>query len=164
MTTQLEERSVYSEAFEMSTGLATPTTAGSEAGILRINSVAGSSEPDASVNVQQLPPVDSGHQAWLFCFASFVLETLVWGFGFSYGIFQGYYTSNPPFNTASRIAIGAIGPTALAIEYGEGIILSFLYGRYPELLNPMMWCGLALAALSLFVSSFVESVSKLVEE
>ena len=30
----------------------------------------------------------------------------------------GYYTSHPPFNKESRIAIAAVGPTALAIQYG----------------------------------------------
>ena len=40
------------------------------------------SQPDSSVNVQELPPVDSGWGAWTFCLAGLVLETLVWGFGF----------------------------------------------------------------------------------
>ena len=30
-----------------------------------------------------------------------------------------YYTTHPPFNSASRVAIAAVGPTALAIQYGE---------------------------------------------
>ena len=82
MATRVETLSVYSNTLELSTVPATPTTptAGSEAGIL--DSVAGTSEPDDSVHVQQLPPVDGGKQAWLFCFASFVVEALVWGFGF----------------------------------------------------------------------------------
>lgn len=67
-------------------------------------------EPSPSVNIQELPPVDKGWQAWSFCFAGVVLEALVWGFSFrsvifltllnelmrkhfvfgsSYGIFQG---------------------------------------------------------------------------
>lgn len=70
-------------------------------------SAAGAAQSDLPLNVQQLPPIDGGRQAWLFCLSSFVLETLVWGFGFrqdisliiqllthhalcdSYGIFQG---------------------------------------------------------------------------
>lgn len=36
------------------------------------------------VNVQSLPPVDQGRQAWTFCACAFLLETLVWGFGFRY--------------------------------------------------------------------------------
>ncbi|THH27418.1 hypothetical protein EUX98_g6779 [Antrodiella citrinella] len=144
----------------MSSEPATPRV-DSEAGILH-SSVASASSAEALYNVQQLPPIDGGRGAWLFCFSSFIVETLVWGFGFSYGIFQGYYTSHPPFNTQSLLAISAIGPTTLAIEYGSGFILSFLYGRYPELLNPMMWAGLALAVSSLFLSSFVSSVELLI--
>ena len=33
-------------------------------------------------NVQTLAPVDGGRQAWTFCFCAFLLETIVWGFGF----------------------------------------------------------------------------------
>lgn len=41
-------------------------------------------QPDSSINVQELPPVDAGWGAWTFCLAGLVLETLVWGFGFRY--------------------------------------------------------------------------------
>lgn len=34
-------------------------------------------------NAIALPPVDGGVQAWTFVASSFVLESLVWGFGFS---------------------------------------------------------------------------------
>ena len=39
-------------------------------------------EPQDGANVQELPPVDSGVQAWTFCAAGFVLEMMVWGFGY----------------------------------------------------------------------------------
>ena len=35
-----------------------------------------------------------------------------------------YYTSHPPFDSFSRIAIATIGPTALAIQYGEEGLIS----------------------------------------
>lgn len=34
--------------------------------------------------VQELPPVDRGIKAWTFCAAAFVLEMMVWGFGFRF--------------------------------------------------------------------------------
>ena len=40
------------------------------------------------LNVSSLPPVDTGKDAWLFLAAAFMVETLVWGFPFAYGIFQ----------------------------------------------------------------------------
>lgn len=41
-----------------------------------------SSQSDVPLSIQELPPVDRGRQAWTFCFCNFVVETLVWGFGF----------------------------------------------------------------------------------
>ncbi|CAL1714360.1 unnamed protein product [Somion occarium] len=117
-----------------------------------------SEQPGASVNVQELPPVDEGRKAWIFCLSGLLLETMVWGFGFSYGIFQAYYTSHPPFDKASHIAVAAVGPTALAIEYGAGIFLAFVYGRYPDHMKKSMWFGLVLNSMSLILSSFVNQV------
>ena len=31
----------------------------------------------------------------------------------------GYYTSNPPFNQAPRLAVGAVGPITIALQYIE---------------------------------------------
>ncbi|KAG8742025.1 hypothetical protein FRC10_002101 [Ceratobasidium sp. 414] len=56
-----------------------------------------------------LPPVDRGFKAWSFIAAAFVIETLVWGFGFT----------NKTFGDASEAAIGAVGTTTLAIGYFE---------------------------------------------
>ncbi len=38
--------------------------------------------PYEGVNVQELAPVDRGIQAWTFSASGFVLETLIWGFGY----------------------------------------------------------------------------------
>ena len=40
--------------------------------------------PQEGANIQELPPVDRGLKAWTFCASSFVLETMVWGFGFRF--------------------------------------------------------------------------------
>ncbi|KDQ61480.1 hypothetical protein JAAARDRAFT_66589 [Jaapia argillacea MUCL 33604] len=112
--------------------------------------------------VQELPPVDRGRKAWAFCYCSFILETMVWGFGFSYGIFQEYYMSHPPFNKASAVMISAIGTTALALQYGECLLILLFYRRYPELIRSSMWLGLALCAVCLVVSSFATKVWQLI--
>ncbi|TFK93289.1 MFS general substrate transporter [Polyporus arcularius HHB13444] len=119
-------------------------------------------DPQEGVTVQELPPVDKGIGAWTFCAAGFVLEMMVWGFGFSYGIFQDYYTSHPPFDSSSGIAISAVGTIALGLMYGEAFILSFFLGRYPDYLRPAMWFGLALYFTSLFCSSFATQVWQLI--
>lgn len=112
----------------------------------------------ANVHVQSLPPMDRGRKAWTFCLSAFILEVIVWGFGFSYGIFQDYYTSHPPFNKNSPVAIAAVGSVALAIQYGEGLLLSLFFRRYPDYTKRTMWFGLALSSTSLFLSSFVSQV------
>ncbi|KAI0700119.1 MFS general substrate transporter [Cerioporus squamosus] len=119
-------------------------------------------DPQEGVNVQELPPVDKGIRAWTFCAAAFVLEMMVWGFGFSYGIFQDYYTSHPPFDSSSGVAIGAVGTVALALQYGEVVFLSFILGKYPDYLRSAMWFGLALYFVSLFCSSFATQVWQLI--
>ena len=112
-------------------------------------------DPQEGTTVQELPPIDGGSGAWIFCASAFVVEMMIWGFSFrysllspshprvptelnlrSYGIFQGtvrfvgeslyihaqtieYYTSHPPFNTASPVSIAAVGTVMLAFLYGE---------------------------------------------
>ncbi|RPD61848.1 MFS general substrate transporter [Lentinus tigrinus ALCF2SS1-7] len=114
-----------------------------------------------NVNVQELAPIDGGIRAWTFCGCSFVLEMFIWGFCFSYGIFQDYYTTHPPFNTASSISIAAVGTIAMALQYAEALALTCFFGRYPDYLNAGMWIGLVLYFLSIFCSSFATQVWQL---
>lgn len=37
---------------------------------------------DDGLTVQELAPVDHGIRAWTFCFCSFTLEMMIWGFCF----------------------------------------------------------------------------------
>ncbi|KAG8706837.1 hypothetical protein FRC08_000829 [Ceratobasidium sp. 394] len=79
-----------------------------------------------------LPPVDRGFKAWSFIAAAFVLETLVWGLGFSYGVFQEYYISDKTFGNASEAAIGAVGTTTLAIGYFECLVIILVAQHWPD--------------------------------
>jgi hypothetical protein len=56
-------------------------------------------------NGKKLPPMDGGMNAWLFLAACFVMEALVWGFAFTYGVFQEYYNSIPEFKNNGNIAV-----------------------------------------------------------
>jgi len=58
-----------------------------------------------------LPPVDHGKDAYLFLAACFIVEALVWGFPFSFGVFQDYYSTHEPFAGSPNIAI--IGTCAM---------------------------------------------------
>ena len=62
------------------------------------------------VQSQSLPPVDSGKAAWLFLLGCFVIELVLWGFPFSFGVFQVYYNTHPPISLESG-SVSAIGTT-----------------------------------------------------
>ncbi|TBU45568.1 MFS general substrate transporter [Dichomitus squalens] len=119
-------------------------------------------DPQEGANVQELPPVDRGFGAWMFCASAFITEMMIWGFSFSYGIFQEYYTSHPPFSSASTVSIAAVGTVSLAFLYGENFFLFFFVGRYPDFLRVSMWVGLGIYFVSLFASSFATQVWQLI--
>ena len=67
-----------------------------------------------------LPRADGGGRAWLFLAGCFMIEALIWGFPFSFGVFQDYYTNEPPFSE-SPSGITVIGTSAMvsgAMHYG----------------------------------------------
>ncbi|EPT01090.1 hypothetical protein FOMPIDRAFT_1145477 [Fomitopsis schrenkii] len=87
---------------------------------------------------------------------------MIWGYEFSYGIFQDYYTSHPPFQQSSTVSIAAVGTTSIAIQYGETLLLSLLFERYPDFLRPSVWVSLVVATLSLLLASFVSQIRLLI--
>ncbi|KDN45847.1 hypothetical protein RSAG8_04680, partial [Rhizoctonia solani AG-8 WAC10335] len=109
-----------------------------------------------------LPPVDRGFAAWSFVAAAFALETLVWGFGFTYGVFQEYFLHHRTFGDASEAAIGAVGTVALAIEYFEVLIVILVAQQWPHRTRLLMWSSLALCCGSLVLASFATKVSHLI--
>lgn len=51
-------------------------------------------EPQDGVAAQELPPADRGIRAWTFCLCGFILEMMVWGFGFRSVQFSNQLVSN----------------------------------------------------------------------
>ena len=77
-----------------------------------------------STNLEKsdLPPVDGGCQAWMFLAASTMIEALVWGFAFAFGVFEDYYRDSELLKDSNIIAV--IGTCAtvrpyLIIPFGE---------------------------------------------
>jgi H+/Cl- antiporter ClcA len=105
-----------------------------------------------------LPQIDGGRQAWIFCLSASMLEMLVWGYGFSFGVFQDWYTSHPPFQTQFPIAISAIGASALGIQYFEGLGLMALIQTRPQWMRRIMWLCLGICTACLLLSSFATQV------
>ncbi|CAE7198992.1 unnamed protein product [Rhizoctonia solani] len=109
-----------------------------------------------------LPPMDKGFEAWSFVAAGFVLETLVWGFGFTYGVFQEYFLHHRTFGDASEAEIGAVGTVALAVEYFEVLFVNIVAQHWPHRTRLMMWSSLGLCCGSLLLASFATQVSHLI--
>ncbi|KAH7322171.1 major facilitator superfamily domain-containing protein [Rhizoctonia solani] len=109
-----------------------------------------------------LPPVDRGFAAWSFVFAGFMLEALVWGFGFTYGVFQEYFLHHRTFGDASEAEIGAVGTVALAIQYFEALFVNLIAQQWPHRTRLMMWSALGLCCGSLLLASFATQVSHLI--
>ncbi|KAI0577061.1 MFS-1 multi-domain protein [Pyrenophora tritici-repentis] len=107
-----------------------------------------------------LPPVDGGKDAWLFLFSAFVLEILTWGFPFAFGIFQEYYSSNPPFAGSRNITL--IGTCALGVMYLSSPFVFALFAWYPSFRRPCISVGLVLMCLSLGLSSLCQTVPHLI--
>ncbi|RYP16811.1 hypothetical protein DL765_004924 [Monosporascus sp. GIB2] len=99
------------------------------------------SHEDAPRQDFSLPPVDSGKDAWLFLAACWLIEALIHdetredltdgisGFGFSFGIFQDYYSSYEPFLGAGNIAV--IGTSTMVMQAalvhpGDGLCINYL--------------------------------------
>ncbi|KAL1800306.1 hypothetical protein ACET3X_000648 [Alternaria dauci] len=115
---------------------------------------------DEPENEITLPPTDGGKDAWLFLAAAFVIEMMVWGFPWSYGIFQEYYSSSLPFSGASGIP--AIGTSAMGILY---MVAPFTFGsliRWPQHKRKAMVAGLLIMCLSLGLSSLCTTVPQLI--
>src|ERR1700759_5282916 len=62
-------------------------------------------EPTSSIDAPRIPRADSGKDAWLFLAACFVLEALIWGFPFTFGVFQDHYSKHGPFKEQANISV-----------------------------------------------------------
>lgn len=66
------------------------------------------------------PPADTGKDAWLFLAACFMMEALVWGFPFTFGLFQEYYSTHEPFASQGNTAvIGTCAMVCVSIQRRE---------------------------------------------
>ncbi|KAI0538152.1 major facilitator superfamily domain-containing protein [Xylaria digitata] len=107
-----------------------------------------------------LPPVDGGKDAWLFLAAVFVVDALIWGFPFAFGVFQDYYNSHEPFTGQPNIAV--IGTSAMGVMYlTSPIIMGFClrFGRWVRW-TPLI--GLLIVSATLALSSFAMTTTHLI--
>ncbi|KAL1963328.1 hypothetical protein VTN77DRAFT_8449 [Rasamsonia byssochlamydoides] len=111
-------------------------------------------------NEAQLPPVDGGKDAWLFLGACFIIEALVWGFTFAFGIFQDYYSTHEPFKGSGNIAV--IGTCAMGVSYILAPLAFALLLALPQFRRWATPVGFVIMCLSLALSSFSTNTTHLI--
>ncbi|KAG9095077.1 hypothetical protein FS749_011138 [Ceratobasidium sp. UAMH 11750] len=110
----------------------------------------------------ELAPMDKGFAAWSFVASAFILDTLVWGFGYTYGVFQEYFIRQRTFKDASEAAIGSVGTIALAIEYFAAMFVILAAQQWRHKIPVMMWTCLGICCLSLVCASFATQIWHLI--
>nr|XP_036578325.1 major facilitator superfamily transporter [Colletotrichum truncatum]KAF6785526.1 major facilitator superfamily transporter [Colletotrichum truncatum] len=85
---------------------------------------------------------------------------LVWGFPFAFGVFQNYYSTNPPFAGQANIAV--IGTCAMGIMYLSGPIVIGLLRLFPRQGRFSPIFGLLIMCIALAMSSFSQTVPHLI--
>lgn len=107
-----------------------------------------------------LPPADGGKDAWLFLFACFMLEGMIWGFPASYGVFQDYYTTHESFAGSPNIAV--VGACALGIMYMDIALFYAIFKWLPQVRRWATSIGLVIVCLALGLGSLSTNVSHLI--
>ncbi|KAH6636225.1 major facilitator superfamily domain-containing protein [Chaetomium tenue] len=107
-----------------------------------------------------LPAVDSGKDAYLFLAACFMIEALVWGFTYCFGVFQNYYSTHEPFIGASNLP--TIGTCAMGIMYLTAPLVMWSHRRFPHQARYSTITGLTIMCLALALSSFSTTVTHLI--
>ncbi|KAH8684455.1 major facilitator superfamily domain-containing protein, partial [Tricladium varicosporioides] len=104
---------------------------------------------------------DGGKDAWLFLAGCFIFEALVWGFPFSFGVFQDYYTTHPPFSEHPS-GIAAIGTCSTGVMYLFAPISLYILEAWPSVRKLSSIFGLIIVLASLIASSFATKVWHLI--
>ncbi|KAJ6178204.1 hypothetical protein N7519_008665 [Penicillium mononematosum] len=111
-------------------------------------------------DVQRLPPVDGGFQAWMFLAACVMIEALIWGFAFAFGVFQKYYHAHEPFQDSNMVAV--IGTCATGISYLSCPLVIAAMILLPQWGRWFSSFGLIIMCLSLALGSFSSNITHLV--
>ncbi|KAK2605488.1 hypothetical protein N8I77_008321 [Diaporthe amygdali] len=112
------------------------------------------------LELECLPPVDQGKHAYLFLLACFILEALIWGYPFCFGIFSGYYARTPPFEGSTAIA--NIGTCCSGLMYLCGLPALVLNRMFPRWARYSPLIGLVIVCAALFVSAYATNVTELI--
>lgn len=131
---------------------------------LELRSVRGRGTPSLRESIEEpnLPPTDSGWQAWTFLATATTMETLIWGMGNAYGTFQEYHERSPdsPLYGSSRASITATGTLIAGGLFFSPWLFNGFLSSYPHLVKRFSLACLALSAVSLVAASFKPTATR----
>ncbi|OGE54207.1 hypothetical protein PENARI_c006G01711 [Penicillium arizonense] len=113
-----------------------------------------------STEEERLPPVDGGIQAWMFLAACVMLEALIWGFAFAFGVFEKYYRDLEDFQGSDMVAV--IGTCATGISYLSCPVVIIAMILVPKMGRWFSIIGLTIMCFSLALGSFSKNVTHLI--
>ncbi|PMD60225.1 MFS general substrate transporter [Hyaloscypha bicolor E] len=117
----------------------------------------------------QIPPCDRGGHAWTFLVGAAMIEGLMWGkdrsnfnsgFPLTFGIFQTFYFTHPPFESNKYLPV--VGTLATGISYLATPLITPFTIRYPMYRKYMIWFGWLTCIIALIGSSFATKLSHLI--
>lgn len=120
-----------------------------------------SSEQDHFQVGHALPPTDRGAGAWLVLLGAFVIEGLVWGFVYSYGIFLEHYSRLEQFQRSST-RIPLVGTISSGLLFLCSPALLPLLRRFPNHCRQCVGIGGLLTCVALVAASFARNVEHLI--
>lgn len=105
---------------------------------IELRSIALDAEKCPTTTVH-LKPADGGPAAWRILIAAVILESLLWGFPLSFGVFQNYYAGLPQFKNNPNIAV--VGTVATGICYLGAPVVVLLMDWVPGWERVWVWVG-----------------------
>ncbi|KAE9364850.1 MFS general substrate transporter [Stipitochalara longipes BDJ] len=112
--------------------------------------------PDTNISEVSLPPCDGGRRAWACLLGAATIEGLMWGFPMTFGVFQSYFQTHPPFEKNQYIPV--VGVLATGISYlGNPLITPFVI-KHQKYQRHMICLGWIICIIALLTSSFATKV------
>jgi MCP family monocarboxylic acid transporter-like MFS transporter 10 len=92
--------------------------------------------------------------------AAFFIETIVWGFPNSFGVFLEAYLADETYASQknARSVLPLIGPLSSGIMYTSGVFIQPVLARYPHWKKASLVLGAAVCFASLFGASYSTNV------
>ncbi|PMD60380.1 MFS general substrate transporter [Hyaloscypha bicolor E] len=104
------------------------------------------------IQKEKVPPCDSGRRAWACLLGAATIEGLMWGFPMTFGVFQSYLQTHPPFENNRYIPV--VGVLATGISYLGNPLITPITIKYQKYQRHMICFGWLICIVALLASSF----------